>query len=398
MSADVEHKGMQTMNTCLLLPLRSARACRWILPLAAALSLSAGCGKKQGPPPQRPPTPVRTAQAVVMDAPLLINAFGNTEDRMSLDVVPQVSGLLVKTFIQDGAVVQAGQSLFEIDPRDYEVRVKQAEGALTADRAALALSRLTLERTRPLLEKKLVSTEDFDVLQNKVDALTAQVQVEEAGLEQARLNLSRCTITAPWAGVCSKRLVDDGNLVTAGMTRLINIRSYDPIFLQFSVSEQYLQQLRAAKAEGVVQLEIRPRGDTNVYTGTLEFVDNAVNPQSGTIMLRGQAPNPDLKLWAEQFVDVRVHAGRVPGAIMVPEGAVQFGKMGTYLFVINAESKAEMRPVQTGVRYNDLIEIVHGVAGGEAVVVLGQLMLYPGAAVMDLARQPPPGAAPAAAY
>lgn len=386
------------MNACPLLSVHPAQACRWTLLLAVAIGVSAGCHKRQSGPPPRPPVPVRAASAVAMDTPLLISAFGNTEDRMSLDVVPQVSGLLVKTFIQDGAVVQAGQALFQIDARDYEVRVKQAEGAVAADRAALALSRQTLERNRPLLEKKLISTENFDVLQTKLDATTAQLQVDEAALEQARLNLSRCTITAPWAGICSKRLVDDGNLVSVGVTRLINIRSYDPIFLQVTVSEQYLQQLRAAKAAGVVPLEIRPRGDTNVYAGTLEFVDNAVNPQSGTIMLRGQAANPELKLWAGQFLEVRVKVGQVPGAVMVPEGAVQFGKTGPYLFVVNAESKVEMRPVKTGVRYDDLIQIVQGVAGGESVVVLGQLMLYPGAAVMDLARQPPLGATPTSAH
>jgi multidrug efflux system membrane fusion protein len=339
--------------------------------------------------PPRPPIPVRTVLAEVRDTPLVINAFGSTEDRLSLDVVPQVSGLLVKTFIADGAVVAEGQQLFQIDPRDHEANVKKAEGVLTANRAVLELSRLTLERTRPLLEKKLVSTEDFDVLQTKAAAAAAQVQVDEATLEQARLNLSRCTITAPWAGVCSKRLVDDGNLVIVGVTRLINIRSYDPLVVQFTVSEQYLQQLRAAKAAGVVPLEIRPRGDTNVYAGTLEFVDNAVNQQSGTILLRGQVPNPGLKLWAGQFAEIRAQVGLARGAVMVPEAAVQFGKAGSYLFVVNAESKAEMRLVETGVRHNNSIEIVKNVAGAESVVVLGQLMLQPGAAVMDPARQAP---------
>jgi multidrug efflux system membrane fusion protein len=189
--------------------------------------------------------------------------------------------------------------------------------------------------------------------------------------------------------VCSKRLVDDGNLVIVGVTRLINIRSYDPLVVQFTVSEQYLQQLRAAKAAGVVPLEIRPRGDTNVYAGTLEFVDNAVNQQSGTILLRGQVPNPGLKLWAGQFAEIRAQVGLAKGAVMVPEAAVQFGKAGSYLFVVNAESKAEMRLVETGVRHNNSIEIVKNVAGGESVVVLGQLMLQPGAAVMDPARQAP---------
>ena len=365
--------------------------------ICGALALSgAGCGKPQGGPPQRPPVSVKLAPALKMDAPVIIAAFGNTDDRLSVDIVPQVSGMLLKTFIQDGAVVTNGQPLFQIDPSDYATRVQQVEGMVAADRANLSLTRTTLERNRPLLEKKLLSQEDFDTLKTRSDAIAAQLQTDEATLEQARLNLARCLITAPLAGVCSKRMLDDGNLAAAGVTRLTNIRSYDPINVEFSVSEEHLPMLRRAMAEGPVRMELLPRGDTNRYPGTVEFLDNAVNPLTGTILLRGQAPNPNLKLWAKQFVEVTVFAGLVRDAVMVPEGAVQIGKQGAYLFAVSKDNLAAMRPVQTGVRYNNLVQIVGEVAPGEDVVVLGQLMLYPGAAVMDMSRLPPAGAAPAA--
>jgi multidrug efflux system membrane fusion protein len=208
----------------------------------------------------------------------------------------------------------------------------------------------------------------------------------------ARLNLSRCTITSSVAGVCSKRYVDNGNLVAAGQTRLTNIRSYDPMYVDFSVSEQYLPAIRRALAAGHVRIEITPRGDTNIYEGTVEFVDNAVDMQTGTILLRGQVPNPDLKLWAQQFVEVRAVVDLIRDAVMVPEGAVQYGKQGPYLFVVSKDNQADLRPVKPGARHNDSIQIAEGVASGESVVVLGQLMLYPGAAVMDMSK-PPPAAA-----
>ncbi|MCX6997533.1 MAG: efflux RND transporter periplasmic adaptor subunit [Kiritimatiellaeota bacterium] len=361
----------------------------------AVVAVMAGCGKHAGPPPKMA-FPVKLTPALPMDAPVLINAFGTTKARMSVDIVPQVSGQLLQTFIQDGAVVTNAQPLFQIDPRDYAARVQQAEAARAADQANRELARLTMERNQPLLEKKLISAEDFGTIKTRFAAASAALQADEALLALARLNLARCTIAAPLAGVCSTRTTDDGNLVAAGLTRLVNIRSYDPLFVDFSVSEDYLPLIRRALAAGPVKLELVPRGETNTYTATLDVIENAVSAQTGTIQLRGSAPNPDLKLWAHQFVSVRLHAGTVPGAVMVPEGAVQFGKQGPYLFVVSAQNTAELRPLQLGVRVGDLVQAVSGVQAGENVVVLGQLMLFPGAPVMD-ATQPPPAAAPTAA-
>ena len=354
----------------------------------------AGCGKPAGAPPKMM-FPVKMATAVEMNAPILINAFGTTKEQMSVDIVPQVSGQLLKTFIKDGAVVTNGQRLFQIDDRDYAARVQQTEAAMAADKAQLELARMTVTRNQPLLEKKLISPEDFDTIKTKAAGAAAALQADEAAHDLAVLNLSRCTITAPLAGVCSVRYADDGNLVGAGTTRLVNIRSYDPLFVDFSVSEEYLPLVRGALAAGPVKLELIPRGDTNTYSAQLDVIDNAVSTMTGTIQLRGSAANAELKLWAQQFVTVRVHAGVVPGAIMVPEGAVQFGKQGSYLFVITDKSTADMRVVQLGVRVGDLVQVLGGVKAGENVVVLGQLMLFPGAPVMDASKPPP--APPAAA-
>ena len=361
--------------------------------LASALALASGaCAKKNNAPPQRPPVVVRLAPAVKMDTPIIIAAYGTLQDRENVEIVPQVSGQLLEILVQEGAVVTNGQPLFVIDSRDYKMRVEQAEGMVAVDRSNLELARSTLQRNQPLLDKHLISPDTFDTIKTKVAALESQLKMDEAALEQARLNLSRCTVLSPLTGFCSKRFVDAGNLVAAGATRLTNIRSHNPLRLECSISEQYLPAIRNAMAAGPVALAVAPRGDTNSYPGTLTFVDNAVNSLSGTILLRGDVPNPALKLWANQFADIGIIAGQVSGAIMIPESTVQFGKNGSYLYSVDKDGKAVFRMVKTGIRYHDLIQITEGLGEGESVVTTGQLMLYPGAVVMDAASIPAQGA------
>lgn len=361
-----------------------------LIPVLGLALLAGACGKRAGGPPSRPPAAVVLATAEQANAPVVIAAYGSLLDRESVDVVPQVSGILEEILVQEGAVVTNGQPLFRIDTRDYRIRVQQAEGLVAANTANLAQARSTLQRNQPLLEKGLIAPDAFDTLKTKVTTLEAQLRIEEASLEQARLNLARCTIAAPLAGVCSKRYLDAGNLATAGMTRLINIRSYDPLRLECPVSEQHLAAIRSALTAGPIAGTVIPRGETREYPGTVTFVDNAVNALAGTILLRGEVPNPEHRLWANQFVDVRLTLGSIPDAILVPESAVQFGKNGPYLYVAGQDRKVSLRPVKTGIRVNDRIQIVDGVAAGETVVALGQLTLYPGATVVDASQAPAP--------
>jgi multidrug efflux system membrane fusion protein len=363
-----------------------------LLATAALVLLTpfAGCRRGGGPPRGMPPVSVRTAVARQADMPIVIPTFGTTEDRINVNVVPQVSGILRECLIRDGAVVTNGQPLFRIDDSDYALRVRQTEGLVKADEANVALARGTLARTRPLADKEMVSEESLDALRARLDAAEAQLQVNRASLDQARLGLERCTVTAAVAGVCSKVYVDEGNLVAAGVTRLTNIRAYDPLRVSFSVPETHLPVLREAMGAGKARIDVLPRGETNRYDGSLEFLDNAVNPATGTILLRGLVPNPSQRLWANQFVEVRVFAGAVAGAVLVPESAVLFGKQGAYLFAVGNENKAEMRIVRPGARFDNELQIESGVAAGETVVVAGQFLLFPGATAMDLSKMPPP--------
>ena len=367
-----------------------ARFTTIVFSITALALLTSACGKKQAaPPPSAPPLMVMMTPAIMMDVPVVITTYGNTQDKESVDIVPQVSGQLISVMFQEGAVVTNGQPLFQIDPRDYQTRVLQADGMIAADKSALDLARLTLNRNQPLLGKRLISQETFDTISNKVTSLEAQLAIDQATLEQAQLNLSRCTLVSPIDGICSKRYVDAGNLVAAGTSRLTNVRNYSPLRLECTLSEQYLPQIRIAMSAGPIPIEITPRGDTNHYPGTLTFIDNAVDPMTGTILLRGEVPNPNRALWAKQFVDIRITVTTITDAVMVPESSVQFGKNGAYLYVANSNMVSELRPVKIGVRHNNLLQISEGVHAGETVIPSGLMMMRPGATLMDASKGPP---------
>jgi multidrug efflux system membrane fusion protein len=361
-----------------------------IFSISALALLTSACGKKQAPPPfTAPPVVVTLAPASQADTPVIIATYGTTQDKESVDIVPQVSGQLLSILFEEGAVVTNGQPLFQIDPRDYQTRVHQAEGMLAADKSSLELARTTLSRNQPLLGKRLISEEVFDTIKNKAASLEAQLAIDQAALTQAQLNLARCTVVSPIDGICSKRFVDAGNLVAAGVSRLTNVRNNSALRLECTVSEQYLPQIRTALAAGPIHIKLTPPGDTKHYPGTLSFIDNAVDPATGSILLRGEVPNPDRALWARQFVNIEIIVTTIPNAVMVPESAVQFGKTGPYLYVANSNSISELRPVIVGVRHDNLLQISTGVQAGESVITSGLMMMRPGATVMDAAKLQP---------
>lgn len=379
---------------------RTTHAILLVIPATLALLLTGACDRKNEPQRILAPAMVKTMPAIRMNVPVVLNTFGTTGEKTSVNIVPQVSGTLVKTLVPDGAVVTNGQPLFQIDTSDYQTRLHQAEAALAADKASLELDRITLQRHTSLLEKKLIPAETYDSLAAKVEIGEARLRADQAALDQARLNLLRCTIASPIDGICSRILVDEGNLVAAGQTVLVNIRSYDPLDVDFSVPEQYLPELRQSMKSGTASIHLKPRGDTNLFSGELTFIDNAVSTATGTVLLRGKVPNREHALWAQQFVDITLTLDTRPNTLMVPEGAVMLGKNGAYLFVMTAASKADRRAVKTGVRHNNMIEITEGATEGERVVVLGQMTLFPDAPIQEAATMtahentPPAGSTP----
>ena len=368
--------------------------------LAGAMFAAGGCGKAGGKPGGKgsfvmPPALVRLETAVLADVPVVVTGYGQAAAVSDVTIMPQVSGKLASIHFADGDIIKTGDVLYMIDDVDYRVQVTKAEAALEADKAALRQQTDTLERTRPLSEKELISRNDFESMQRAVEVTAAKIKLDGAMIEQAKIYLGYCTVRSPVAGVTGKHLADPGNVVGAGMTPLVNIKTIDSLKVDFTISEKYLAVIRREMASATPPtVEVLPRDGGKPLKGVLKMLDNAVNPASGTIGLRAEVANADRALWPGQFVDVVLTLDVHTGAVTVADGALQLGKQGAFVYVAK-NGIAELRPVQAGERWKDHVEILSGVTAGDPVIVQGHLMLYPGAKIMDAALVPkPPAAAP----
>ncbi len=369
------------------------------LPLLVLTMLAfSGCAKKK-PAPSVPPRPVQVAQAFTKDVPIYLENFGNLVSPNDVNIVSQVTGKIAAVHFAEGDEVKEGDLLFSIDPREYQAALDRAQAALVGAEADLKLKRQTLERNRPLLAKKLISQQDFDTLGTEVEAAEAQVKLDRAAARQAEIDLGYCSITAPVAGVTGKRMVDPGNVVVANTGAvLVNLKSLDPLYFDFTLPENDLVKVRKWMDQGTLRLEVSPTGDPGgPYPGDLKLIDNFIDDSTGTIALRASIPNPERKLWPGQYATVRLVLYTAKDAILVPATAVQLGQKGMYLFVIKDDNTADLRDdIEVGLGEGDDLVIEKGVKTGEKVVTTGQLGLSPGAKVQILDGDNKPVAAPAA--
>jgi multidrug efflux system membrane fusion protein len=270
---------------------------------------------------------------------------------------------------QDGSDVKKGDPLFTIDPRPYQAALDQAK-------AQAALDQVTLKRQADLSARKVISPQDYDTA-------VANAQKSQAAAEAAQVNLDYCYIKSPINGRIGLRNVDVGNLVGPSTSPLVTIQGLDPIYTDFTVAENDLPLVRKYLGGPNVKVQtylsdvsIAPR------TGDLYFIDNAVQPGSGTVKARGVTPNPDRALWPSEFVRVRFILDMLKNATLVPSQAVQVSQSGPFVFVVKPDNTVDLRPVKPGQRQEgDLMVIESGLKDGETVVVTGQLALSPGAKV-----------------
>jgi len=345
-----------------------------LLPLLAACG---GASKKPG----AEPAPVRVAEVAQKPVPLEVVAIGHVEPLSTVAVRPQAGGAVIRVAFKEGEEVAEGQLLFSIDPRPYEAALAQAKANLSRDRARLAEARKTLERYRELVAKEYVTQEQFDQAQANAEALTATIEGGDAAVEQAKLNLAYCRVTAPIAGRTGGLLVHAGNLVRAGDEKpLVTINRLEPILVSFSLPERDLLAVQERARKARLAVSATPPGG-GPHEGELSFVDNAVDAATGTIELKATFPNRDRALWPGQFANVSLTLDTEAGAIVVPAAAVQNGQSGTFVWIVGGDGKAEVRPVTVKRNWQALSVLSEGVKAGEKVVVDGQLRLAPGAPV-----------------
>jgi RND family efflux transporter MFP subunit len=357
----------------------AAHALLWAVGVFLILFLS-GCEGEQQAPPQSHPQ-VTVAPPVQQTVSVYQEFVGNLKAIEAVDVRARVEGYLIKQAFQDGADVKRGDLLFVIDPQEYNAELGRAQAQLAKDRAALAYAQNQVGRYIPLTEQDLAAEDTLDNWRTAVKERAGAVKAGEAAVKLAQLNLSYCTLRAPISGRIGRHLVDVGNLVGAKEeTLLATIVQMDPIYVYFSPSERQLPQITQKNREGSLQVRVTlPGGGNYPHPGKLDFIDNRVDPQTGTIAMRAVIPNPEEILVPGQYVNVRLLLGERPEALLVPERAVGTDQQGSYVFVLGPENIVEQRYVQTGIKYPDnLLLIDKGLKKGEQVVVEGILRLRPG--------------------
>jgi membrane fusion protein, multidrug efflux system len=320
-------------------------------------------------PAQAPARPVTVAKVVAKDVPLYLDEIGTCAAYETVLVQAQVSGQIITRDFQDGADVKKGDLLFTIDPRPFQATLDQAK-------AQAALDQANLKRQDDLRARKVISQQDYDTA-------VANAQKSQAATEAAQVNLDFCYIKSPINGRVGLRNVDVGNLVGPSTPPLVTILGLDPIYTDFTVAENDLPLVRKYLGGPNVKVQTYlPDGSTMPRTGDLYFIDNAVQPGSGTVKARGVTPNPDRALWPSEFVRVRFILDTLKNATLVPAQAVQVSQSGPFVFVVKPDNTVDLRPVKPGQRQEgDLTVVESGVKPDETVVVTGQLALAPGAKV-----------------
>ncbi len=357
-----------------------------------------------------PGVPVSAGTVVQKTVPIQLRAIGNVEAYSTIQVKAQVGGELTKVHFTEGQFVKKGDMLFTIDPRPFEAiinqieaniqkdtaQMKQAQANLAKDAAQARNAEVEARRYSELLERGVVSKEQFDQFRTNAEALQATVEADKAGvnsasqgikadeanLTNAKLQLSYCFIRSPIDGRTGSLMVHQGNLIKANDVPIVVIDQIDPIRTSFTVPEQQLNDIKRYSAEGTLKVQaVVPGQEQQPLEGTISFVDNTVDTTTGTIKLKGIFANPEKKLWPGQFVNVVLTLTLQPNAVVIPSPAVQTGQAGTYVFVINSDQTVESRPVVAGRSLDGETVIDKGLQAGEKVVTDGQLRLVPGARV-----------------
>jgi len=369
---------------------------RWVLILALAgtawfsraswLPWVPGFSKGNAPAAKASkPVPVRTATVVQRDMPLYINGLGTVTAFKTVTLKSRVDGELVKVAFTEGQMVKEGELLAEIDPRPYQAQLEQAEGTLAKDEATLQLSRLTLARGRELLEKKSIAQQQLDEEIAQVQQLEGTVQTDRGMVDNGKLQLRYCRITAPISGRIGLRLVDQGNIVHAtdplGMAVITQLQ---PIAVVFPISQDEIPRVQQATRDGIglSVLAYDRNFTTKLATGKLSAIDNQVDATTGTVKLKATFENEDGMLFPNQFVNARLLVDTRQNAVIVPAAAIQRGPQSTFVYVVRPDGeKVELRNVVAGPSEGAETSIVSGLSAGEIVVTEGIDKLKDGASV-----------------
>ena len=381
----------------------------WLLTALVALTLLTGCKKEAATAQARPAVEVTVLKIAPRDTPVSFEFVGQAQSSHQVQITARVNGFLDKRVYTEGSFVKAGQVMFQQDPKPFQASLDAASGALAAQQARLQVASANLARVKPLAALNALSQRDLSDAVGQQEAAAAAVETAKANVEQARLNLGYTTITTPVTGYSSYAHVQEGQYINTADSQLTTVDQVDPIWIDFSVSENELLKFRSERKMGELRMpqtddyEVEAiLGDGTVFPhkGRITFANANYNQQTSTFLLRATLPNPEGALRAGQFVRVHVLGAIRPGAILVPQQAVLQGAQGFFVIIVDKENKAQIRPVQVGPWYGDQWFITSGLGAGDTVVVDGMVRLSPGAPVKIVeaaAKAPAADAKPTAA-
>jgi multidrug efflux system membrane fusion protein len=369
-----------------------------------------GCSANPSAAPPPPSIPVVVAKVGQKTMPLEVNSVGNVESIATVAIRAQVTGELLQVHFKEGDFVRKGQLLFTIDPRPFQAQVRQVEGSIARDQAGLQQAEANLARDTAQLEyaktqvqryttltqRGLTTTELSEQTKSQAAALEGSVRADRAAIESARaslagsqgalesakLQLSYCTINSPIDGRTGAVMLKPGNLIKAADVPIVVINQVDPIYVNFTVPQQYWNDVRQHFNEG--DLHVRAAGSQdarNSKEGKVIFLDNAVDATTGTLHIRASFQNADNRLLSGMFVNVVLQLSEQPNAKVVPTQAITEGQNGTFVYVVKSDNTVEARPVVTTHSSEGLAAIDRGLELDETVVTDGQTRLTPGAKV-----------------
>jgi multidrug efflux system membrane fusion protein len=342
------------------------------------------------------PVPVGVARATAGDVAVTLNALGAVTPLATVTVKPQVTGILNKIDFQEGQMVKAGDVLAEIDPRPFQAALDQAKGTLAHDQAQLANAKVDLDRYASLSKQNAISGQILATQQALVRTDAGTVEADKAAAETAAINLSYCRITSPVAGRVGIRQVDVGNLMQAGATAaIVVVTQLQPISVLFTLPEDSISSVMERVSSGAkLSADAYDRAQTTeIASGTLATVDNQVDPTTGTVKLRAMFDNADLRLFPQEFVNIRLLVNTLSDQTTIPVAAIQRGTNGAFVYVVDGDvhqcsGKPGQKPCTTSVQNvtlgpqdGDIVDVTKGLHPGQIVVVDGADRLKDGAKI-----------------
>lgn len=351
-----------------------------VISLLVALVL-VGCSSDQTKK-ERPPPSVEVGKVIQKDVPIYIDAVGNIAAWYTIDIRSQVTGVLEESHVAEGQEVKVGQLIYTIDPAPYQASLDKSEAQLREDMASLKLAVDKALRYKDLAKDDYISQLHYDELLTNVELMKAKVDVDKAEIEEARIQLEYCYIRSPVNGKISYNVLDPGNLVTANSENpLTSVRQMDPILVDFTIPQKdflKLQHQHKGKETKFLYHMLDTDGNKITKEGTVYFIDNNFDLNTGTILLKGKIENQDYSLWPGEFGKVQLVVRTVKDGILVPQSAIQVGQKGEYVFVLQDDNTVKVQNITPIELLDGYLLIKEGVKPGDTVITNGQVNLRPG--------------------